>query len=258
MPKIVSIGSSMTLNNLDSDVILEEFNTKKYLNTASWGMSIQEIFTFLKLLNTLYDLEEVIIVSSIADFRESTKRIDFDFIKSYLTNNKPNIYLSFLNNFNLKYYVNSIKDAKHARKCHNDYKNLCYDSNGMVKLKKENFNILERRWLDKDIDRFSANQYVYLDSISTFCKNNDLKLYFFQSPYREGLLPEFDAQELDILNSHISRVNNILRDKHYFVNANDEIWNDSLFVDGTHFNQIGAELFTKYCFDEIKKAQTDD
>jgi len=102
----------MTLNNLNSEVVLAEFNTKKYLNTASWGSTMQETFNFLKLLNTLYDLEEVIIVSNIIDFRESTKGIDFDFIKFYLTNNKPEVYLSFLNNFNLKYYINSIGDAK--------------------------------------------------------------------------------------------------------------------------------------------------
>jgi len=257
-PKIISVGSSMTLNNLDSEVILAEFNTKKYLNTASWGMCMQEIFNFLKLLNTLYDLEEIIIVSSIADFRESTKRIDFNFIKFYLTNNKPEVYLSFLKNFDLKYYINNIKYAKDVRKSHNDYQYLGYDSNGMVRLRKENFNIIKKRWLEKDLDRLSTDQYVYLDSISTFCKENDLKLYFFQSPHRESLLSEFNPQELDILNSHISRVNNILRNKHYFVNSNNKIWNDSLFVDGTHFNEIGAELFTKYCFDEIKKVRTDD
>jgi len=255
-PEIVSIGSSMTQNNLDSEVILAEFQTTKYLNTASWGMKMQDNFNFLKLLYSIYPLDKIIIVSNVVDFQQGNKRMDSDFINYYLTNNNLGTSYSFMKNFNLSYYSENLKYAEYVRNCNNDYQYLGYDQYGMVKFKNVGFNIKEKRWLDNHFDKeISEIEYVYLDSISKFCNENNLKLYFFQSPYREGLFSEFNPAEMNIYNNHSSRLDSILKDKHHFVNSSKDIWNDSLFVDGIHFNDFGAELFTKYCFDKINETQ---
>ncbi len=258
-PEIISIGSSMTQNNLDSEVVLAEFQTNKYLNTASWGMKMQDNFNFLKLLYSTYPIDKIIIVSNVVDFQKGNKRIDPDYIKYYLTKNNLGTTYSFLKNFNLSYYSENLKYAKYVRNCQNDYEYLGYDKSGMVKFKNEGFNIKDQRWIDNHFDKkITEIEYVYLDSISKFCSENNLKLYFFQSPYREGLYSEFSTNEMNIYNNHINRIDIILNDKHYFVDSSKAIWNDSLFVDGIHFNDVGAELFTNYCFDKIKEAQTNN
>ena len=38
-----------------------------------------------------------------------------------------------------------------------------------------------------------------------------------------------------------------------FINGTDMIWNDSLFVDGTHMNRDGAEALTKYWISKFEK-----
>jgi len=230
--------------------------TKKYLNTASWGMNMQESFQFLKFLSSIYDLEDIIIVSNIVDFQLSNKRINFDFIHHYLAGNKKRTFIYFLKNLNLKYYVSMRKRAKEYRHSRKNYTYLGYDQSGMAALEKTGFNISKRRWSQKHIHEIHEAQYAYLDSISTYCENNNLKLHFFQSPFREGLLSQFSPKEMDILNSHIERTETILLKNHHFVNSNVQKWNDSLFVDGIHFNSIGAEVFTNYCIDQKNGTNT--
>jgi hypothetical protein len=76
---------------------------------------------------------------------------------------------------------------------------------------------------------------------------------FFQSPYRKGLYSNFDSAKLKLLTDHISKVESILGSyQHTFINANNSLWDDDLFIDGTHFSAEGAKLFTKYCFENWK------
>ena len=47
-PSIIAIGSSMTLNNLDSDIVVKELKDDEYLNVSSWGLRISESYKLLK------------------------------------------------------------------------------------------------------------------------------------------------------------------------------------------------------------------
>lgn len=251
-PEVLSIGSSITLRNLHSEIIVNELHTDKYLNTASWGIKMNEAFYLLKLLDNIYDIDKVIIASNLADFQDGTKIIDYNFIKAYLSNDKAMTFFYFLKNFNLKYYITNIDYANYVRtnKHNNEYLN--YDHYGMAGLKKQGFNIVQKNWLYKYLIIPSETAYSYLDSISNYCQSKNMKLYFFESPHREGLVKEFSLEEKELLEHHIKRIENIIEDKHYFVNSSGCTWNDSLFVDGTHLSESGAKLFTQYCFDQIK------
>jgi len=251
---IIALGSSMTLNNLHSGTVTKELQSDKFLNTASWGMSMFDDYSFLKVLNHLYPVKSLIIISGFIDFKQPDKKIDYKFVENYLNNKNVQTCLYFLKNFNLKYYFEKSKYAFHVRHCINDYQYLSYDNYGTVNLKKDNFHVSEERWIRDYCEGYGfEKQYMYLDSISDFCTKNGIKLMFFQSPLRQGIYSELSQSKLTNLQIHTTKVQGIIeKNNQIFINSNEKLWADSLFLDATHLNDVGAQLFTAYCFDTMK------
>lgn len=250
----LAIGSSMTLNNLHSKTVIQHLGNDKFINTGSWGMSIIDDFQFLKSLNKVYKIKTLIVSSSLIDFTQREKQIDFNFVESYMHNSKLDLFASLCKNIDLKYYFNNMIYAQKVRNCTYDYEYLTYDNYGAVSFKKERFNIDKRRWDSDHLDKSGLNkQYIYLDSISDFCKTRGIELLFFQSPLREGIYSELSQLKINNLKLHLAKVKYIIEeDNNTFIDANEKLWPDSLFVDALHFNEQGAQLYTEFCFDKIK------
>lgn len=251
---VIAIGSSMTQNNLHSKTTLANLDSRNYLNTSSWGMSLGDDFNLLKKLNSIYKIKQLIIVSNIIDFQQQDKHIDFKFVESYLKSDYFNIVVKFIQLFDLKYYKNNLTYAKKVRNCYRDYEYLNYDKYGAVNFQKDSFNIDKQRWLTDYLENSGFQvQYNYLDSISNYCKVNGIKLLFFQSPIRQGIWCDLDTSKLGNLNFHVKKVKHILEaNNQIFINSSEKLWSDTLFVDAIHFNEIGAQQYTKFCFDKIK------
>jgi hypothetical protein len=76
---------------------------------------------------------------------------------------------------------------------------------------------------------------------------------FFQSPIRQSVWRDLDITKLSNLNFHVKKVKNIIEaNNQIFINSSEKLWSDTLFVDAIHFNEVGAQLFTEFCFDKIK------
>jgi len=254
-PDVIAIGSSMSLNNLDSETIKKRLNTDSYLNLSSWGMSLKDIYNLLKIQSEIHKPHTLIMSSGIVDFQEVDKNVDYVTLEEYLRSNEKEEILFHLKCFNLKYYISKFKYAKFVRASVHEYEYLGYDKYGAVNFIGKGFQIDSSRW-NRDymnFDSIETSYYSYLDSITTFCKNKNISLLFFESPYRKGLYSKFDAEKSERLNSHIQKAEGIVNnDDHIFVNANEIMWEDTLFVDGTHLNAMGAKLFTEYCLDKVK------
>lgn len=250
---IIAIGSSMTLNNLNSKIITKRLKSDSYINTASWGMSIKDNFLLLKTLSDLHTPKTLIVCSNILDFQQKEKNVKYPILKHYLTSNKVYLALTIIQTFSLEYYIKNLSYAKKVRSCKNNYEFLKFDKFGGVNFDNKDFQINENRWNQHFVNKKTIDfQYSYLDSISTFCKNKNIKLYFFQSPIRNGLYSKLNKKEIYHLQSHINKIKVILKkDSHLFVNSNNIKWNDNLFVDGIHLNTKGSKLFTEYCFNNI-------
>jgi hypothetical protein len=254
---ILAVGSSMTLNNLNSEIITQQLNSTSYLNMGSFGMSLKDDFLLLQILLKSDTCNTLIITSNIIDFQLKDKRIDYRILNDYLSSNKANPGNIILETFNLRYYIdNSIVAKKTRSHSHNnEYDNLAFDTYGAVNFDGYKFMISPKRW-DMDFlgEKCNAYQYDYLDSISNYCKSNNIQLLFFQSPLRQGLYSKLNAEKNNNLHTHIGKIETILKkDNHVFINSNNAVWNDSLFVDGIHLNSNGARLFTAYCFNEIRR-----
>ncbi len=255
-PELVAVGSSMTLNNLYSEVVIENMKTTKYLNTASWGSSMDDNFYFIQLFTQLYNPKSILIVSNMTDFHQEKKEVNYDWVENYLQSNYFNTIKYAIRDFDKGYYVRSFEYVKKVRFCaNNDYECLNYDNYGMVAFDTTNFTINKERWIKEYFNETKNNsQYLYLDSISDYCKEKNIKLLFFDSPVREGLKNTFDEEKKNIQSSHIQKIkNSIEKNGHIFIDSSEKQWADSLFVDAIHFNQLGAKVFTTYCFSKIEK-----
>lgn len=250
--KIISLGSSICLNNIHSETIIRSFHSNSYLNASSWGMTMEDNYQLLKTLCKIHIPTTLIVASSITEFQLPPKKINYSALDNYLMSSDLTSSLYHGQYFNLRYYIENIKYAKKVRSCKNEYEYLLFDQYGGVNLDETNFKIDKKRWnADFECGKIIYNNYSYLDSISAFCKYNNITLLFFQSPFRSELYSNFDSNKLNELTIHINKIENILtRDKHTFINTNDTLWNDNLFVDGEHLNAAGAKLFTEYCFDK--------
>lgn len=252
---IIATGSSMSLNNLSSEVITQKLHSGSYLNTASWGMSMKDDFLLLKILTAVNKPRTLIIASNVLDFATPDKKVHYGILQDYLASDEAVSCTMMLKTFDLKYYIRNFNLAKKLRASSNNYQYLGFDKYGAVSYDAYNFLIAHRRWNEDFLNlTLLPEQYRYLDSIAVFCRSENINLLFFQSPIRQGLYTALSREKTTTLHTHIDRIQNILaKYDHVFVNATSTTWNDSLFVDGIHLNSTGARLFTSYCLDRSRK-----
>ena len=184
------------------------------------------------------------------DFYKSTKQLNVEKLEKYLSGK------IFPITYDLKYIYNSRKTAKKYSRDDNiiNYNYLGYDSYGGINLPKNNFNINAVRWKGNSISEFpiDTNQYNYLDSISKHCFDNAISLTFVQTPLRENYYSAITKNEKDSIHCHIKQAEAIiLRYQHTFINCTKKSWNDSLFIDYSHFSNEGTKLFTQYFINEM-------
>lgn len=254
--KVLAVGSSMTLNNLDSEMIAEKFNTTQYLNSASFGQNMKENFELIKICNQLYKPKNIIICSNYIDFYGTIKKIDYKLITEYLSEVNNHSLLFYLKAFDLHHLLNQAKATKVSKAIEHEQDYLGYDKYGGVVLMAKNFNIIPDRWEGKSFthDKLDSKQYQYLDSIAAYCHAKNIILYFIQTPFRKGFYDKLDSDRKNLIENHVDQSEKIIRKyPHYYVNTNKVAWPDSLFVDYTHFNETGALLFTRYWTKEVGK-----
>ncbi len=246
--KILAIGSSMSMSNINSQVITEKFQTTSYLNYSSWGLNMFDIYRILKIVSKKQTPSTLIISSNIMDFYDNDKKFEQEVLSKFLTEKSTIKY--HLTNLNINYYLDNLKQSRNYQNNEN-YQSLKYDQYGGIELNSNHFKIHKDRWNDSAISKdISEKKYSYLDSISHYCKGNKIKLLFFQSPFRKEIAQKINST---LLQNHIAKVKYILsKRKHDFIDATEIPWEDSLFVDATHFNSNGAKKYTKFCLDKIK------
>ena len=246
---VLSIGSSMSLNNINT----EAFADTKYLNASSWGLNMKEIFNLLKIYNIKYNPKTLIISSNLNDFNISQQEIDYTNISEYLSSD--NFSITDLKFWSFRQAIQDSRLLSLYKFDNTSYQSLKFDKSGGVNYPATNFHINENRWRGDDLKTYAIDpvQYSYLDSISTFCSSHSIKLIFVQSPFREGYYSKIKEEDLAIIQNHIKKVENTLVNTNtIFVNSVVENWKDSLFVDFTHLNEEGSRVYTEYFLKQVK------
>ena len=251
---ILSIGSSMSLNNLSSKIVIKNFKSESYLNLSAWGLNLQNILDLLIVSVKNHKPKTLIISSNIRDFGDYSgvqQQYKIDEIGDFIQS-KYNL-LFHLKHFNIEYYFDNYILVKSYKSSRSIYKSLKYDKYGAVEFASKRFMKSNELW---KMDYISSNNikmninYQILERISFFCLKKHIKLFFFNSPTRKALINDKDQEVLD---KHIKKVSKIVEGRnHFFVNSNGYDLNDSLFVDGIHLNSEGAKLVTENYFKQLK------
>ena len=249
---ILAIGSSMSLNNLNSATIVDLLHSDSYLNLSSWGINMEENYKLLQMYSPQSKPSILIISSSLGDFGMSDKLICYNYIRNYLKDNTIIFTYYYLKNFDCQYYLKNLEEKEICRSSNGIYASVKYDKYGGVLLDSLNFKINKDRWNNTAISIGQSSNYQWLDSIAGYCHRNNIKLLFIQSPFREGIAMQLSKDS--ILLKHIAKVNKIVSSYgQVFINGDEKIWPDSLFVDATHMNAKGARKFTEHCIKIFNK-----
>jgi len=241
---VLAIGSSMTLNNLNSESIATNYKIDgKYLNLGAWGLQMSDILILTKYFVGKYSPKLVIISSSLTDFEidgsyfkiPETKTLD-----NYFSNNYFRLYLDHVD---INSYLDRNLELKNTENGNYDYKSLNYDKYGGVYLNIPQDKIDSSRWIRKILMPKEV-QYNSLKDLVDYLSENNIKLIFVQCPIKTKI----DSIDIDrgIINSHINRINEIFKDKgQLFLNLlNDQLYSEIDFCDTYHLNKIASDKFT--------------
>lgn len=246
---VIAVGSSMTLNNIHSATIAAHFDNS-YINTASWGQSIVDDYKLIKIFTPLYKPETIIITSNFMDFQNEWSKIKFELLDSYLSKTYTK------SGFDLRYNIKNAEELEAYMQNQSLYNYLNYDDHGGVNLDAQYLITDSLRWKGRAVDESPLDpiQYAYLDSISNFCNSNKISLIFVQSPFRVGYYSQMTSDQKAYLNNHVKKVDSILGiNNQFFINTLDNKWSDELFVDYSHLNKEGSEVFTHLFLEKVDK-----
>lgn len=248
---VLSVGSSMTLNNVHTKTIKKYFGNN-YLNISSFGQNIKEDYLLIKLFCKYYSPRHIIISCGYMDFNDDYKEINYDMVEGYLFHNSFKAY----KNYSFRYLLEESIRYFSSKNDTLSYSSLLYDDCGGVNFKRNNFDIDTSRWQGRSIVNFNFDeiQYQYLDSISNFCKINNINLVLTESPFRNGYYSSLQENTFNILNEHENKIQKIMdRDNHLYIKTEHKSWPDKLFVDYSHLNRKGSEMYTEYFINKINR-----
>lgn len=247
---VLAVGSSMTLNNINSNSIKRNFG-KRYLNFSSWGQNIEEDYKLIKIFEKHLKPQTIILSSNIMDFNSNLKNIKYEKLESCLF--ERNQFPPMPSNLKV-FSQNSINYHNYKQNSH-IYSYLKFDCFGGVNFTSKDFKITKERWKGNSISKsiIDPAQYRFLDSIASLCDKRNIRFIFIQSPFREGWISHISRDEKEVLKNHIDKLQNILNNNQsIFINTQKRIWNDSLFVDYAHLNKEGSKKYTDLIIEKLK------
>lgn len=253
---VLSVGSSMTLNNLSSKIMTAQLNEHlSYYNLGSWGLKVNEMEHVMNIAVPLLNPKIVIVASSVPDFTGTSTqhKINKWMMNAYLKQFPAPCF--FLANLNLPLLLSRQLEIDSLSKMNNTSRSLQFDRNGGVELEVPPHLIDQKRWNEKFtfIAEENRNNYTkHLTSIAESLKGKGILLVFVQTPMRKKYVESILA--VSQLKAHYSLCRSIVESHNgIYINNNEQVLPDSLFADVTHLNAAGAQVFTKMFLDSLKQ-----
>lgn len=247
---ILAIGSSMTLNNLNSGVVVDHFKDSSYLNTGAWGARISQTNAIASLLIDELKPRTVILVSNMDDWIKGEDYVvDTALFRRYLTRWSP--IEGYLQTMKPSFYLREMERNKERAKDPGHFDHLLLDDWGGAPLNVPADRITEdrNRRAIPTRDNVNEEQYKALEDLSAMIAAKGCRLIFIQSPYRDGLqTPELRS----IVAAHETRIRPIIEAHgHTYISTTDRSWPDEMYLDPSHFRAEAAEEFTRYALGKL-------
>jgi hypothetical protein len=242
---ILSIGSSINLYELNSDLIAKNINLS-YYNFASWGLQITDMKNLLPGYIKEYEPKYVILCSSVGDFTSPQNDSYYNFINTgyWIKNNFPEFF--YLKDYHSVYQIIRRKIKAYPLKLDNwggatleikpeDLKNLPVNPNKLFP------------------SAYAVKNYKALDSLAAFLNNQHIKLIFLQAPLRNSVADTSISQQA--LSAHFAQCRSLVEaNGGVYLNYHDpKVFSDSLFIDYFHLQANGAALMTREVVADLRK-----
>ena len=251
---IMALGSSTTLNDLNSSIIKSNFK-QSYYNFGAWGIEIRDLNHMIKSYVSNYNPKYVVLTSNFSDFVTKPNGTLPDNL-FFSLNCAPIYYLKNYTNYNdiiirkkaLKFYQDNT----------NDFSALKFDNYGGVALNVNRQTVTADRLSDINHllisfpNKNTVGDYTSLDSLAIFLKTKNVKFIYIQAPFAGDYI-KTNEKRIAIL-SHFDRCKNIVeRNNGIYLNfeKNSKL-PDSLFADPLYLNTKGAILLTNDIAQKLK------
>jgi len=243
--RCIALGSSMTLNNIDSK-IMKKYIGDSFLNLGSWGFKISDSERFLnEMTEQLPNLNTVVISTSFMDFSDEIRNIEVDYsMIRFFLKYKSDIAM-YLYAGDLKYLFENAKSNLLIKQNINSYRNLDFDSLGGAVLEIDDDHIDMTRW-NKNITDFnvSEKELSSLRNLIDFLAARNIRTAVSVPPQRSGLT---DVHNLEQIKRTLIIMQSVVEESGgIFINSFEYgSWSDSLFVDYAHLNRTGAAQYSE-------------
>lgn len=241
---VLAIGSSMTLNNLNSQILESNYNIEgNFLNLGSWGLQMTDVFSLTQYFVDKYSPKMIIISSSLSDFENEGSYFQIPDKKQLELYFSDYSFRFFLRHIDLNIYLDRELEFKNSGNGNYDYKCLNFDKYGGVFLDIPHDRIDLSRW-NRSIIKPKELQYIALKELVQYLNNNNIKLLFVQCPIK--INSDTAEEDKKIITGHFKRLNDIfIGSNHSFLNLFDEsVYYENEFCDTYHLNKAASERFT--------------
>ncbi len=242
---LLALGSSMTLSDLDSEALVAHRQGRNFVNASSWGLKIRHINKFLRLLDGIYEIKSLLICVSPVDFRADERGDEVphrQLVDRYLRGGSQPLAQILL--FSGDYFVGNLKKMDFYRHRNNHYQSLLYDRYGGVSFVADGFAIDENRWQGKFLEQAAPDErnFQALVELAGYCRERGIGLCLWTTPARQQVVDRFAK---DLFAAHLLRLRKLAESQRFdLFEANNDAFDDSMFVDWGHLNEKGAKLYT--------------
>lgn len=245
---VLLLGSSLTLNNVNSAALAEVLGPKNisFHNASAWGLKMTDLEPLCRMYVDRYTPKTVIVCTSVEDFdgRGQLEAQPRPVMEAYLNGAWKGWYfmrfplVSQIHQWDNNIGSNAVQDSM--------YTSLKYDDNGGVALHMTPTTISQKRLnLPFHYDtKHEDDQYAAFTNMSQWLKEKGVRLVVVRTPVRAVYSSGEHAKE--IFAEHARRcAAQLAADGHVFIDRMDLPMDDAWFVDVNHLGAEGAYHFTK-------------
>ena len=244
---ILVIGSSIGLNNIDTEAVTKALRNKSIINVSSWGLALPDSAKLLSILAPLCKPKLIIYVAYHTDFKgQPDKTINWAVFSSYL--NGRSELITYISSPKIYFYITTFFWLRNIRiKKNSIYASLDFTKTGSVMLNSEYFEVDQNRWDGWNINNGdnilnASDVQLGLKSLSLIeeiAKQHGARLMAIKTPLRK----KYDGSATNLLSDLWYKVEqSVLNAGGIFINVGlHSKFDDSFFADFVHLNKDGAK-----------------
>jgi len=246
---VILLGSSMTLNNIDSVYLEKRLGVSKLVNLGSYGLKMREVHMITESILKVCNPRSFIISSNTMDFYKNSNPLLNDerqiapLIRGHYT------FSDYLRSWDANYYWSQSKDYNSKKKSNLTYDSYHFDQCGGVLLnvpKQNRLAFRENSHLQPEL--IDSLQYHELRQLAQGLHTKNILFLFVQTPQKP-------TNRIDdgLLRPHWDKCKEIVESTGgIYINLDKVSIPANEFCDYSHLNYRGARILTSAVADSLE------